>query len=57
MSRAELLKALERSNLNQVYVGIESISEKSLATVNKGFNPIRRYPEIIKKAARKTTRG
>jgi radical SAM superfamily enzyme YgiQ (UPF0313 family) len=45
----ELLDLLEKSNLNQVYVGIESISEKSLASINKSFNQVKRYKEIIKK--------
>jgi radical SAM superfamily enzyme YgiQ (UPF0313 family) len=45
----ELLKLLERSRLHHVYVGIESISERSLATIDKGFNDVRRYAEIIRK--------
>lgn len=45
----ELLKLLERSRLHHVYVGIESISERSLATIKKGFNPVDRYKEIIRK--------
>jgi len=45
----ELLKLLERSRLNQVYVGIESITEAGLASVNKSFNPRHRYGEIIRK--------
>ncbi len=45
----ELLKTLERANLNQVYVGIESITEAGLAAINKGFNPRTKYKEIIQK--------
>ena len=45
----ELLKLLERSNLNQVYVGLESITEVGLKGINKGFNPLERYKTIIKK--------
>lgn len=45
----ELLKLMERANINQVYVGLESISENSLATINKSFNSVERYKDIIKK--------
>ncbi len=45
----ELLKLLERSNLNQVYVGLESITDAGLAAINKGFNPRDKYREIIRK--------
>lgn len=45
----DLLKTLERSNLNQVYVGLESITEAGLKGINKGFNPLERYKTIIKK--------
>ena len=45
----ELLKLMERANINQVYVGLESISKKSLASINKNFNSVERYQEIIRK--------
>ena len=45
----DLLRALEKSNLNQVYVGIESITEAGLASINKKFNPREKYKEIIRK--------
>jgi len=45
----KLLGLLEKSNCIRIYVGIESISEKSLATINKGFNTVGKYREIIKK--------
>jgi len=45
----ELLKLMERARINQIYVGLESISEKSLASINKSFNSVERYAEIIRK--------
>jgi radical SAM superfamily enzyme YgiQ (UPF0313 family) len=45
----ELLNLMEKARINQVYVGLESISEKSLASINKGFNPVQRYGAIIRK--------
>jgi radical SAM superfamily enzyme YgiQ (UPF0313 family) len=45
----QLLKLLERSRLHHVYVGIESISERSLATINKSFNQVNKYRKIIQK--------
>ncbi len=32
----------------KVFVGLESFSEAGLASVNKGFNQVARYPEIIR---------
>ena len=45
----KLLRLLSRANCIRIYVGLESISEKSLATVNKGFNSVSKYKEIIGK--------
>lgn len=45
----EVLAALERTRCTSVYVGLESISEKSLATIEKGFNKVSDYERVIKK--------
>lgn len=45
----EVLDALERTRCTSVYVGLESISEKSLATIDKGFNKVEDYERVIKK--------
>jgi len=45
----EVLSALERSNCKQVFVGIESIDPQALKSMAKGFNPYRRYREIIRR--------
>ena len=43
----QVLRALERSNCKQVFVGIESIEESALAANNKGFNRVADYKRII----------
>ena len=45
----EVLDALQRSRCTSVYVGLESISEQSLATINKGFNRIQDYHRVLRK--------
>lgn len=45
----ELLDALEASGCVSVYVGLESISEASLASVNKGINRVADYGRVIKR--------
>jgi len=45
----KLLKHLEKSNLKAVFIGIESIDKNELLSVNKGFNKIELYKDIIKR--------
>jgi radical SAM superfamily enzyme YgiQ (UPF0313 family) len=45
----EVLEALARSGCTSVYIGLESISEKSLATINKKFNRVEDYERILRK--------
>ncbi len=47
MDDEEVLEALERSNCKQVFVGIESIDEATLASANKSFNKVEDYKRII----------
>ncbi|MFC1707454.1 radical SAM protein [Planctomycetota bacterium] len=44
----DVLKALEKSNCKMVFVGIESIDGDTLAGVNKGFNRVEDYRDIIR---------
>ncbi len=45
----ELLRALSRSNFKEVFVGLESIEEKALRSVNKEFNLVPEYRRIIRR--------
>jgi radical SAM superfamily enzyme YgiQ (UPF0313 family) len=45
----ELLKLAAQSGCIRIGLGFESVSQKSLNGVNKGFNKVKRYEEIIKK--------
>ena len=44
----EIIKALKKSGCFNVYIGLESISEGTLKTINKGFNKPENYPKLIK---------
>jgi radical SAM superfamily enzyme YgiQ (UPF0313 family) len=44
----EIIKALKKSGCFNVYIGLESISEDTLKTINKGFNKPGNYPKLIK---------
>ena len=43
----EMLEALERSGCRYLLIGLESVNNASLREINKGFNPITRYKQII----------
>lgn len=43
----ELLKLAKRSGCEYLFIGLESFSEKSLESVNKGINNVSRYKSII----------
>ena len=45
----ELLSLAAKSGLTHIFIGIESISEKSLKSVNKGINKVAEYKNIIQK--------
>jgi len=44
-----LLSHLEKSNLKAVFVGLESIDQNALESINKGFNSITLYKDIIRR--------
>ncbi len=43
----EFLEAAARSGCKQLFLGLESISQQSMAGVNKGFNRVEEYARII----------
>jgi len=43
----EFLNAAARSGCKQLFLGLESISQQSMAEVNKGFNRAKEYSQII----------
>ncbi len=45
----ELLKLAAQGGCIRMGLGFESVSQKSLDGVNKGFNKVKRYQEIVKK--------
>ena len=45
----EFLEAAARSGCKQVFLGLESISQSSMAEVHKGFNRVEEYARIIKR--------
>ncbi len=45
----ELLEAAARSGCKQLFVGLESISQSSMAEVNKRFNQVKDYSAIIRR--------
>ena len=45
----EFLEAAARSGCKQLFLGLESISQNSMAEVNKGFNRVEKYFEIIER--------
>jgi radical SAM superfamily enzyme YgiQ (UPF0313 family) len=45
----ELLEAAARSGCKQLFLGLESISQRSMAEVHKGFNRVEEYARIIER--------
>ena len=45
----ELLEAAARSGCKQLFLGLESISQPSMADVNKGFNRVEEYARAIER--------
>jgi len=45
----EFLEAAARSGCKQLFLGLESISQQSMAEVNKGFNRVEEYLQIIER--------
>jgi radical SAM superfamily enzyme YgiQ (UPF0313 family) len=45
----ELLEAAARSGCKQLFLGLESISQPSMAEVNKGFNRVEEYARTIER--------
>jgi len=45
----EFLEAAAQSGCKQLFLGLESISQKSVAEVNKGFNRVEEYFQIIER--------
>jgi radical SAM superfamily enzyme YgiQ (UPF0313 family) len=45
----EFLAAAAQSGCKQLFLGLESISPESMAAVNKGFNRVEEYSEIIRR--------
>jgi radical SAM superfamily enzyme YgiQ (UPF0313 family) len=45
----EFLEAAANSGCKQLFLGLESISQQSLAAVNKGFNRVEEYGRIIER--------
>ena len=45
----EFLEAAARSGCKQFFLGLESISQASMAEVNKGFNRVEEYVQIIRR--------
>jgi radical SAM superfamily enzyme YgiQ (UPF0313 family) len=43
-----LLRLARESGCVYLFIGLESFSEEGLASVNKGFNQVARFPEIIR---------
>lgn len=46
---AEFLEAAAHSGCKQLFLGLESISQQSMAGVNKGFNRVEEYAQIIER--------
>ncbi|MGO9209826.1 MAG: B12-binding domain-containing radical SAM protein [Terriglobales bacterium] len=45
----EFLEAAAHSGCKQLFLGLESISQQSMAEVNKGFNRVEEYSQIIER--------
>jgi radical SAM superfamily enzyme YgiQ (UPF0313 family) len=45
----DFLEAAAQSGCKQLFLGLESISQKSMADVNKGFNRVEEYRQIIER--------
>ena len=45
----DFLKAAAHSGCKQLFLGLESISQKSMTEVNKGFNRVEEYSQIIER--------
>ncbi len=45
----EFLEVAAQSGCKQLFLGLESISQQSMAEVNKGFNRVEEYSEIIER--------
>ena len=45
----ELLEAAARSGCKQLFLGLESISQRSMAEVHKGFNRVEEYARTIER--------
>jgi radical SAM superfamily enzyme YgiQ (UPF0313 family) len=45
----EFLEAAAHSGCKQLFLGLESISQQSMASVNKGFNRVEEYVQIIER--------
>lgn len=45
----QFLEAAARSGCKQLFLGLESISQPSMAEVHKGFNQVKEYAQIIKR--------
>ena len=45
----ELLEAAARSGCKQLFLGLESVSQSSMAEVHKGFNRVEEYAQIIER--------
>ena len=45
----EFLEAAARSGCKQLFLGLESISQQSMADVNKGFNKVDEYFQVIER--------
>lgn len=45
----EFLEAAAESGCKQLFLGLESISQQSVAEVNKRFNPVEEYAQIIER--------
>jgi radical SAM superfamily enzyme YgiQ (UPF0313 family) len=45
----ELLEAAARSGCKQLFLGLESVSQASMAEVHKGFNRVEEYGQIIER--------
>ena len=49
LDNPDLLNLAAASGCNCLFVGVESLNSSSLQSVNKGFNKIEKYEELIKK--------
>ncbi|NQU24647.1 MAG: B12-binding domain-containing radical SAM protein [Candidatus Nealsonbacteria bacterium] len=45
----ELFDLLVRSGCKGLFIGFESVSQSTLNRINKGFNPVHRYKEIVRR--------